>query len=98
MQNAELTRSLRERELKLKEQQSLYEKVRADSNLYNRQHIQSLDAIAEVWLWDVNEGCARVGGCVRGRRGGSRGEGGGGEGRVHYSQADPVSHVQFVSM
>ncbi len=44
----ELGKKVDEEKSKLQLQQDLYEQVRADRNLFSKQHIQSQDEIAEV--------------------------------------------------
>ena len=48
MEQNEVAKKLQEEKTKLKLQQALYEQVRADRNLFSKQHIQSQDEIAEM--------------------------------------------------
>lgn len=48
MENNELQKKIIEEKNKLKLQQSLYESVRADRNLFSQQHIEAQDEIAEM--------------------------------------------------
>lgn len=48
LENNELQKKILEEKNKLKVQQSLYESVRGDRNLFSQQHIEAQDEIAEV--------------------------------------------------
>ena len=50
MESNELQKKIIEEKNKLKLQQSLYESVRADRNLFSQQHIEAQDEIAEVCM------------------------------------------------
>ena len=48
MENSELQKKIEDERTRLKTQQALYESVRAERNLFGKQHIESQDEIAEM--------------------------------------------------